>query len=152
VWSQSNIAQDARRAEIEARAAELAEQRRLAKEEAKAYQDEVAAREADDVAQRMSRAEKAQDRKRRKDAGEDVGDEPRRKRGNGTKKGGKSRGRSELESSEEEASAGSEGAEGSVDRRRNTLEKIKADRRKVSVADLRRGDCADVILETEEEG
>lgn len=117
----------------------------MQQEEARAWAEEVAARQADEVAGKASRADKAADRKRRKEAGEDVDeDKPRRKRGTGSKKGRKGRGKSEVDSSDEEsgrsrsgtAGAGAGAEEDGVDpevRRRNRLEKIKADRKKVSL-------------------
>jgi RNA polymerase-associated protein CTR9 len=138
------IHQDARRAEIEKRAAELAEQRRQAAEEARLYQEEVARRTATDMASKQSRSDRVLERKRRKEAGEELDPEdvkPRRKKGGKRNKRSKSEISSEGEAedgSESRSRSGTVGEEGEgVDPeqvRRERLEKIKADRKRVSVS------------------
>ncbi|WVQ78211.1 hypothetical protein IAT38_000294 [Cryptococcus sp. DSM 104549] len=102
-------AEAARQAEIEEKAAELAEQRRKAREEALAWQEELAARQAEEEARRMSNAEK---RKKRKEGGVvESGDEGegrrekkqrKKKAAKEGKKGRKVRSKSEIDSSDEE--------------------------------------------------
>ena len=94
----------ARRAEIEARAAELAEQRRKARVEAQAWQEELNTRQTEEETKKAAAAER---RKRRREGGEiesaDEGGEKKvRKRKVGGKKGRKIRSKSEISTEEEE--------------------------------------------------
>lgn len=144
--SEMLMKQSARRAEIEAKAAELAEQRRKAREEAQAWQAELNQRQVEEAERKLTLAER---RKRKKDRGDiesadeggDGGGEdqkPRRKRkaGAGGKKGRKVRSKSEIESSEEEVEGSASVSvkdEGGLDdeemrasKAKNTLAMLKA--------------------------
>lgn len=101
---------NARKAEIEKRAAELAEQRRLAQEEARAYHEQLAREEAEEIAAKQQRSEAIKDRKRRKENGEVLDGEdmkPKKRKtagggGAGKKKGRNVRSKSEISDSSEE--------------------------------------------------
>ncbi|TYJ55344.1 hypothetical protein B9479_003959 [Cryptococcus floricola] len=130
-------AEEARQEELRAKAEELAEQRKKAREEAMAWQEELAARHAEEEAKRLSNAEK---RKRKKDTGViDSGDEEgtkkekkQRKKKPAKEKKRKQRSKSEVSSDEEEASASGEEEETEesiAKKAKNTLAMLKAKRK-----------------------
>ncbi|WVO21784.1 uncharacterized protein IAS62_003097 [Cryptococcus decagattii] len=135
-------AEEARQAELRIKAEEIAEQRRKAREEAMAWQEELAARQAEEEAKRTANMEK---RKRRKegivDSGEDGEGEgrkrekkQRKKKTKEEKKSRKARSKSEVGTSDEEEEAREKGDEedeetSRVRKAKSTLAMLKAKRR-----------------------
>lgn len=123
----------ARKAEIDARAAELAEARRKAREEARQFQEILEQQQEEEAQRKIERGEQRKRRKDRDDDDEEVpeGEEkPRRKRKGGKKR--KQRNKSEM-SEDEEPSAPITGDDEDDDdpeavarRARNTLAMLKA--------------------------
>ncbi|WVQ89256.1 hypothetical protein IAS59_003009 [Cryptococcus gattii] len=135
-------AEEARQAELRIKAEEIAEQRRKAREDAMAWQEELAARQAEEEAKRAANMEK---RKRRKegivDSGEDGEGEgrkrekkQRKKKTKEEKKSRKARSKSEVGTSDEEEEARETGDEedeeiSRVRKAKSTLAMLKAKRK-----------------------
>ncbi|KAL1407408.1 protein required for normal CLN1 and CLN2 G1 cyclin expression [Vanrija albida] len=138
-----NAAAAKRQSEIQAKAAELAEQRKAARDEARQWQEEIETRRAEEETRKEKRAEQ---RKKRKDAGivdddevdgED-GERPRKKkRGGKKKKQRQSDDEDEMDVDDDDAApTGGEGEEGEeldeAGARRRTLALLKSKKKKQS--------------------
>ncbi|KAK4687282.1 RNA polymerase-associated protein CTR9, partial [Tremellales sp. Uapishka_1] len=141
-------AEAARRLEIETKAAELAEKRRLAREEARLWQEQMNAQNAEEESKRAANLEK---RKRKKEVGDsgDEGEGRRKRKGGGKKK--KIKTEEESSEAEGEFSDSREGSGVVVDeeekrreKAKDTLKMLKARKSKKKVEDPDEDEKGDV--------